>query len=96
MSFFLHGQPWKKADWLYILCMCIAHMCDTTSLGCNREAMSVALASGASFIRAECFVYSHVADEGWMDASAGELLRHRRTIGGDHVLVLADIKKKHW
>ncbi len=56
----------------------------------------MALASGGSFIRAECFVYSHVADEGWMDASAGEMLRHRRAIGGDHLLVLADIKKKHW
>ncbi len=56
----------------------------------------MALASGGSFIRAECFVYSHVADEGWMDACAGELLRYRRTIGAEEIMVLADIKKKHW
>jgi len=36
-----------------------------------------------------------VADEGYIDANAGETLRYRRQIGADHVLVLTDIKKKH-
>src|SRR5437773_5472038 len=30
----------------------------------NREALAVAMAGGASFIRAENFVFAHVADEG--------------------------------
>jgi predicted TIM-barrel enzyme len=30
-----------------------------------------------------------------IESCAGELLRYRRTIGADHVLVFADIKKKH-
>lgn len=62
----------------------------------EREALAVALAVGASFIRCENFVFSHVADEGLMvDASAGPLLRYRRSIGADHIAVFADIKKKH-
>lgn len=63
--------------------------------GANREALAVALACDASFVRVEGFVFAHVADEGWIDASAGELLRYRRAIGAEHVAVFADLKKKH-
>ena len=62
----------------------------------NREALAVAAASGLQFIRAEGFVFSHVADEGWMDACAGPLLRYRKSIGMEEkVAVVCDIKKKH-
>jgi len=62
----------------------------------NKEAMAIALVSGAAFIRCENFVFSHVADEGLMPrAEAGELLRYRRAIGAQRVLVYADIDKKH-
>ena len=64
--------------------------------GANKEAIAVTQAAGADFIRAEGFVFSHVADEGWIDACAGELLRYRRNIGADDILVLTDVKKKHW
>jgi len=63
--------------------------------GENREALAVAAASGAAFIRAEAFVFGHVADEGWLEASAGPLLRARRAMGADEIAVFADIKKKH-
>ena len=63
--------------------------------GANREALSAALAAGADFIRAEAFVFGHVADEGYMDSCAGALLRHRKAIGAEHIAVFADIKKKH-
>jgi membrane complex biogenesis BtpA family protein len=63
--------------------------------GANREALAVALACGASFVRCEGFVFGHVADEGLMNADAGELLRYRRSIGADAIRVFADIKKKH-
>ncbi len=64
--------------------------------GANCEAMAVALAGGGAFIRAENFVFSHVADEGLMpDADAGPLLRYRREIGAEHIRIFADIKKKH-
>jgi membrane complex biogenesis BtpA family protein len=63
--------------------------------GANREALAVAHASGADFVRVEGFVYAHVADEGVIESCAAELLRYRRTIGADRVLVFADVKKKH-
>jgi membrane complex biogenesis BtpA family protein len=61
----------------------------------NREALAVALACGAEFVRVEGFVFAHVADEGIVESCAGELLRYRRAIGAERVLVFADIKKKH-
>ncbi len=63
--------------------------------GANREALAVALACGLDFIRAEAFVFGHLADEGWMDADAGELLRYRRQIGADKVAIWTDLRKKH-
>ncbi|HSC28000.1 MAG TPA: BtpA/SgcQ family protein [Vicinamibacterales bacterium] len=61
----------------------------------NREALAIAHASGADFVRVEGFVYAHVADEGVIESCAGELLRYRHAIGADGVLIFADIKKKH-
>lgn len=64
--------------------------------GANREALSVAHAIGAGFVRAENFAYAHIADEGLMpEADAGPLLRFRRLIHAESVAVLADVKKKH-
>nr|XP_034184923.1 uncharacterized protein F13E9.13, mitochondrial isoform X1 [Osmia lignaria] len=63
--------------------------------GCNKEAMAVAKAADFQFIRAEGFVFSHIADEGFTDACAGSLLRYRKQIDAEDVLILADIKKKH-
>jgi membrane complex biogenesis BtpA family protein len=63
--------------------------------GANLAAMAVAHACGAAFVRVEGLVFAHVADEGIIESSAGELLRYRRAIGADRVRVLADIKKKH-
>jgi uncharacterized protein len=62
--------------------------------GANRAALSVATVSGAAFIRAEGFAFSHVADEGWMDGDAGALLRYRRQIKSN-VAVYCDVQKKH-
>lgn len=63
--------------------------------GANREALAVALAAGLDFVRVEGFVFAHVADEGLIEGCAGDLLRYRRHMGADGILVLADIKKKH-
>ncbi len=63
--------------------------------GANKQALAAALASGADFIRAEGFVFGHLADEGYMDAQAGELLRYRKHIGAEHIALFTDIKKKH-
>jgi membrane complex biogenesis BtpA family protein len=63
--------------------------------GANKEALSVAYNSGLDYIRAEGFVYAHVADEGIFESDAGDLLRYRKLIGADSVRVYTDIKKKH-
>ncbi len=63
--------------------------------GANKQALAAALASGIDFIRAEGYVFAHVADEGIIESSAGELLRYRKQIGADNILVFTDIKKKH-
>jgi hypothetical protein len=63
--------------------------------GANLEALAVAHASGLDFIRAEGYAFAHIADEGWIESSAAELLRYRKQIGADDVEVWADIKKKH-
>jgi hypothetical protein len=63
--------------------------------GANREALAVAHAIGAAFVRAEGFVFAQVADEGLIESDAGELLRYRRALGADAVRVFADVKKKH-
>ena len=64
--------------------------------GANCEALAVAHAAECQFIRAEGFVFAHVADEGLMpEADAGRLLRYRKAIGAANIAVLADIKKKH-
>jgi len=63
--------------------------------GANRQAIAVAHACGAAFVRVEGFVFAHVADEGWIESDAGELLRYRRAIGAEAVRVFADVKKKH-
>ncbi|RMF05495.1 MAG: BtpA family membrane complex biogenesis protein [Chloroflexi bacterium] len=61
----------------------------------NKEALGAAQAAGLDFVRAEGFVFGHVADEGYIDGCSAEMLRYRRQIGADDVLVITDVKKKH-
>jgi membrane complex biogenesis BtpA family protein len=63
--------------------------------GANIQAMSAAYSAGLDFIRAEGFVFSHIADEGMMNSDAGDLLRYRKQIGAENISVFTDIKKKH-
>ncbi|XP_061620945.1 uncharacterized protein F13E9.13, mitochondrial isoform X2 [Phyllopteryx taeniolatus] len=83
------------------VCVAVKSVCPSIPIGvqvlsaANEQALAVTLASGADFIRAEGFVFSHVADEGLVHACAGELLRYRKSVGAEDVLVFTDIKKKH-
>lgn len=70
--------------------------CGIQILSCgNKEALAVAKACSFNFIRAEGYVFSHIGDEGFTDANAGTLLRYRKQIDAEDVLIFADIKKKH-
>ena len=55
----------------------------------------MAKASDLDYIRAEGFVYAHVADEGLIESQAGDLLRYRKQIDSESIAVFTDIKKKH-
>lgn len=61
----------------------------------NKEALAVAKAANLQFIRAEGFVFAHVADEGFTDAMAGTMLRYRKQIDAEPVAIFTDLKKKH-
>nr|CAI5866336.1 unnamed protein product [Callosobruchus analis] len=61
----------------------------------NKEALAVAKACAMNFVRVEGFVFSHIADEGFTNANAGEVLRYRKQMQADDILVFTDIKKKH-
>jgi len=63
--------------------------------GANQAALSVAQAAELQFIRAEGFVFGHMADEGLLQSDAGVLLRFRKNIGAEQIQIFTDIKKKH-
>ncbi|KAG4077084.1 hypothetical protein HA402_016071 [Bradysia odoriphaga] len=70
--------------------------CGIQILACgNQQALAIAKATNLQFIRVEGFVFSHIADEGFTNANAGELLRYRKNIDAEDVLVFTDVKKKH-
>ncbi len=62
--------------------------------GANRQALGIAAATGAHFLRVEAFAYAHVADEGWMDACAGPLTRARASLC-PKIALWTDVQKKH-
>jgi len=59
------------------------------------EQTAIAYISRMQFMRVEAYAYAHIGDEGYMLACAGELLRYRKQIHAEDVMILADIKKKH-
>lgn len=63
--------------------------------GANKEALAVAHSAGLDWVRVEGFVFGHVADEGYIESCAAELLRYRKQIGAEAVEIWTDIKKKH-
>jgi len=63
--------------------------------GANKDALAAAHSAGLDFVRTEGFVFAHIADEGLMESDAGELLRYRKHIAAESILIFTDIKKKH-
>jgi membrane complex biogenesis BtpA family protein len=61
----------------------------------NIEALAVAAALQLDFIRVEGFVFAHIGDEGFHQASAPSLVRRRAQLNAHNIKIYADIKKKH-
>ncbi|MET0556091.1 MAG: BtpA/SgcQ family protein, partial [Vicinamibacteria bacterium] len=103
----MHDRPYLRGgagpEIVAAMTMAVAAVRDAVSVpvglqilaAADREAVAVAHATGASFVRVESFVYAHVGDEGLHQSNAADLLRYRRAIGADAVRVFADVKKKH-
>jgi len=63
--------------------------------GANKAALAVAKAANLDFIRVEGFVFGHLADEGYIDSQAAEIMRYRKSIDATNIAIFTDIKKKH-
>ncbi|MCU0984808.1 MAG: BtpA/SgcQ family protein [Acetobacteraceae bacterium] len=59
------------------------------------QALAVAKASGARFIRVNQFANAYVANEGFMEGRAGEVMRYRARLHARDVHVFADVHVKH-
>lgn len=70
--------------------------CGIQVLACgNRQALAISKACDLQFIRSEGYIFSHIADEGFTNSDAGQLLRYRKQIDAENILIFTDIKKKH-
>jgi membrane complex biogenesis BtpA family protein len=59
------------------------------------QALAIAKASGASFIRVNQWANAYVANEGLIEGQAGLALRYRASIGAEEVAIFADSHVKH-
>jgi len=59
------------------------------------QALAVAKAAGASFIRVNQWANAYVANEGVIEGEAGKALRYRAAIGGQDIAIFADSHVKH-
>jgi membrane complex biogenesis BtpA family protein len=53
------------------------------------------VASGARFLRVNVLTGASVTDQGLVQGCAAELLRRRRLLAAEHVVILADVLVKH-
>ena len=68
-------------------------------INCLANAALPALAIGkvvnARFIRINQFANAYVANEGFIEGRAGEILRYRKNIGAEEIAIFADVHVKH-
>ncbi|WEX75043.1 BtpA/SgcQ family protein [Sinorhizobium numidicum] len=58
-------------------------------------ALAIAMAGGAKFIRVNQWANAYVANEGLMEGRAGEAMRYRSMLRGEHIKIFADSHVKH-
>lgn len=61
----------------------------------NETALEVAAEADLDFLRVESYVFAHVGGAGLIEGCAGQLLRRRKALNAEHILVYGDVKKKH-
>jgi membrane complex biogenesis BtpA family protein len=60
-----------------------------------RASLACARSSNADFVRVNQWANAYVANEGIIEGAAPRALRYRSAIGGDNILVFADVHVKH-
>jgi membrane complex biogenesis BtpA family protein len=61
----------------------------------NESALEVACEADLDFLRVEGYVFAHIGGAGLIEGCAGRLLRRRAELGGNHIKIFGDVKKKH-
>jgi membrane complex biogenesis BtpA family protein len=61
----------------------------------NITSLEIAAEAELDYIRVEAYVFAHVGGSGFINGSAGKILRRRKALNADHIKVFADVKKKH-
>ena len=59
------------------------------------QALAAALASGAQWIRVFSLASAYISTSGFIQGSGPKLLRYRKAIGAEHILILGDFHVKH-
>ncbi len=59
------------------------------------QALAVAKAAGAGFVRVNQWCNAYVANEGFMEGRAGEAARYRAMLGARDVAIFSDVHVKH-
>ena len=59
------------------------------------QALAVALAVGARWIRVFALANAYISTSGYVQAAGPQLLRYQREIGAEHILILGDFHVKH-
>jgi uncharacterized protein len=61
----------------------------------NETALEIACETDLDFLRVEGYVFAHIGGAGVIEGCAGKLLRKRKELGGEHIKIFGDVKKKH-
>lgn len=58
-------------------------------------ALAIAKAIGGDFIRVNQYANAYVANEGFVEGLAGQVMRYRSSIKAEHIAIFADVHVKH-
>jgi len=79
----------------------VADLAPNTPLGINvlrnswQAAMGIAAVIGAKFIRINILTDAMITDQGLIQGCSASLLRYRKSLGAEKVMIFADIESKH-
>ncbi|MCD6239801.1 MAG: BtpA/SgcQ family protein [Thermotogae bacterium] len=59
------------------------------------QSLSIAVATGAKWIRVFCWVNAYISNVGLIEGIANKVLTHRRMLKAEHIKILADVHVKH-